>query len=86
MNRLNVSGRRITSECNKGVKKSNSYAKEYPDYTVAPKAVIAAVAYSLALRLCSDDFEEAENMIKEEWAALYNAGIVPQKPRVERVQ
>ncbi len=63
-----------------GIKKTNNYALDYPKYGSTPKAVVAAVAYSLAMRLCEDNQDEAAQMIRDEWAALYDAKIVPQKP------
>jgi len=48
-----------------------------------PKTVYAALAYSLALRLCEDDHERAKAMIRDEWRALHTSGIVPQKPSKE---
>lgn len=48
-----------------------------------PKTVYAALAYSIALRLCEDDHERAKQMLREEWRALHAAGLVPQKPSKE---
>jgi hypothetical protein len=42
---------------------------------------LAAVAYSLAMRLAEDSPCQAEQLLAEEWRALYLSGIVPQKPR-----
>ena len=64
----------------RGIKVSNEYALAIPDYDKMPKAVLAALAMSLALRLSADDFQEARRLLHEEWVALYDAGIVPQKP------
>lgn len=63
------------------MKVKNEYQKAFPNYDLTPKAVIAALAYSLAMRLSSDDIEEAEAILKDEWITLYHAKIVPQKPR-----
>lgn len=60
--------------------KGNEYQHEYPNFEKTPKTVAAAVAISLALRLCSDDIEAARKMVASEWASLNDAGIVPQKP------
>lgn len=61
------------------MKKSNEYAHSFPDYRDTPKAVIAAIAYSLASRIIESG-QDAEYVIREEWQALYDNGIVPQKP------
>ncbi len=65
------------------MKKLNEYSDAYPNYYYAPKAVIAAVAFSLAMRLCEDNWELAQEMIEDEWDALYPR-IVSQKPRHNR--
>lgn len=53
-------------------------------YERTPKAVYAALAYSLALRLTgTDNHEEAIALLGKEWEALHNGGIVPQKPAKE---
>lgn len=62
-----------------GIKKSNEYAQEFPNYTGTPKAVIAAIALSLAQRIV-DSGQEPADVIREEWTALYDNGVVPQKP------
>lgn len=59
----------------------NSYANMLNGYRETPKAVFAAVALSLAMRLCDDDPREAADLIDREWATLHANGVVPQKPR-----
>jgi hypothetical protein len=59
----------------------NEYQANYPQFEQTPKAVLAAVAYSLAMRLAEDSPCQAEQLLAEEWRALYLSGIVPQKPR-----
>lgn len=61
--------------------KQNLYQQAFPAFDDTPKAVIAAIAYSLAMRLCGDDESAALAMLGDEWRALHAAGIVPQKPR-----
>ena len=68
----------------RGLKTLNSYQAAFPNYDKTPKAVIAAIAVSLALKLHEDAFDYAVYEISKEWTALYNAGIVPQKPKRER--
>lgn len=63
-----------------GMKRKNTYAEQFPDYDRTPKAVYAALALSLALRLSEDDFPKALELLKDEWAVLYAQGIVPQVP------
>lgn len=60
--------------------KTNEYQTSYPAFDKTPKAVVGAVAYSLALRLCEDNHERAAELLRDEWAALHTTGIVPQKP------
>ena len=59
----------------------NNYADLFPNYEKTPKAVIAALAFSLAMRLEEEDAIRAVELLEEEWLALHRAGIVPQKPR-----
>ena len=61
--------------------KANEYQQAYPAFNATPKAVIAACAFSLALRLTEDNPEAATDLLTNEWMALYEAGIVPQKPK-----
>lgn len=69
-----------------GVKSGNAYAKELKGlYNVAPKSVLAAVAVAFATQLSGTEaIHEAQSRVLAEWEALYNAGIVPQKPPVRR--
>ena len=60
--------------------RSNDYQRLFPDFDKTPKAVIAAICYSLAMRLNDDSHQDAYRMIKDEWLALYEAQIVPQMP------
>ena len=63
----------------RGLKVENEYVDALGTfYEKAPKAVLAAIAYSLANRLFGDGNEFAG--LTEEWEALYAAKIVPQKP------
>ena len=66
-----------------GLKKSNDYALQLSEYDRTPKAVLAAVAVS-ALTCGGDYLSEANDKVLDEWWALYNAKIVPQKPPVAR--
>lgn len=67
-----------------GYKLGNAYARELGDaYNAMPKAVLAAIAVSLAS--CGGDrLDEARQAVIDEWWALHNAGIVPQKPPFAR--
>jgi hypothetical protein len=68
-------------ENRRGLKLGNEYAHAMGRmYADTPKAVFAAVAYSLAMRLEEDNPERAVALLKSEWRALYVIGIVPQKP------
>lgn len=65
------------------MKTSNEYQVQLGKlYVRTPKAVFAAIAYSFADRL--DGEAPTPNRIKEtiinEWRALNDSGIVPQKP------
>jgi hypothetical protein len=64
-------------------KTSNEYAAQLYDVN-ASKTVFMAIAYSLAMRLTDDNDEKAAALVKAEWHSLYDAGIVPQKPRIGR--
>lgn len=66
--------------------RSNEYADAFPGFATTPKAVIAAVALSLALRACGDDLDQARALLGEEWQQLHSAGIVPQTPPKERTR
>lgn len=63
-----------------GMKQGNEYAAEVGDlYNVAPKAVWAAIAVSLAT--CGGDrLDEARALVLHEWRALHTAGVVKQEP------
>lgn len=50
------------------------------DFHKMPKAVIAAIAVSLALRIDGDNFDLVKGSISKEWKMLYANGIVSQKP------
>lgn len=64
----------------KGFKTSNEYARQIDNFADIPKTVLAAIAVSLAT--CGGDrLDEATKLINEEWETLYQAGIVPQKPK-----
>lgn len=70
-------------------KKDNGYAREVLDID-ATKTVWMALAFSLAARLDGDGGEgweqRAAAICFAEWQALYDAGIVPQKPKREKGQ
>lgn len=61
-------------------KRLNAYANLLADYADTPKAVYAAVAFSLAMRLSEDDPAAAAELLGKEWATLHAQGIVPQRP------
>jgi len=66
----------------RGMKIKNGYVEELEDlYEKTPKAVFAAIAIS-ALTTGGDYLEHAKERILEEWVALYENGIVSQKPPV----
>ena len=52
-------------------------------YADIPKAVFAAIAVS-ALTVGGDYLDEAQQRVLQEWWALHDAGIVPQKPSAPR--
>lgn len=61
------------------MKTLNSYARELKLYGSMPKAVLAAIAVSLAT--CGGDrLDEANERVCAEWEILAQNGIVPQKP------
>ena len=62
------------------MKTYNEYSGLFPDFDKTPKAVIAAIALSLARRLNEDNWDKAKLEIMLEWSTLYKCGIVPQKP------
>ena len=49
-------------------------------YSDTPKAVFAALCVSLLIRLDGEGRELHNDAILDEWLALYQNGIVPQKP------
>ena len=66
----------------RGLKLHNGYAGAFGKlYSDTPKAVFAAVAYSLAMRLNEDSPEAAIAEFLREWRILNDQGIVPQRPK-----
>lgn len=61
------------------MKTMNEYAADYPQYAETPKAVLAAVAYSLAMRVCGDRPDNVRELLRAEWDVLHDNGIVSQK-------
>lgn len=69
----------------RGFKTRNEYVVALGrDYAETPKAVYAALAFSLAMRLSEDDAEAARKLLADEWETLHANEIIPQKPRGER--
>lgn len=66
-------------------KRDNEYAQQLLDIE-APKTVFMAIAFSLAKRISGDDAPAGvvSQLVWDEWQALYDNGIVPQKPRRSR--
>ncbi len=64
-------------------KSENEYQKSIDPalYADTPKAVFAALLVSYLQRM-GVEFEEVNSAIAQEWQALYEAEIVPQKPKV----
>lgn len=63
----------------RGLKISNEYAAAFERlYAETPKAVFAALAYSLARRLNEDQHEAAIGELLNEWRILHDNGILPQ--------
>lgn len=60
------------------MKSMNEYADSIPHYDDIPKSVLAALAFSLAMRLEEDDPERAVSLLISEWLTLHRGGIVPQ--------
>jgi hypothetical protein len=61
-------------------KRHNEYAAVLGKmFEECPKAVLAAIAVS-ALTVGGDYLSEAQQRLADEWLALFEAGIVPQKP------
>jgi hypothetical protein len=46
-----------------------------------PKAVFAALAWAMAMRLAGDDEKLAGELLRDEWLTLHINGIVQQEPR-----
>ena len=65
----------------RGTKLRNVYLSSLPAFTETPKAVYAALALSLALRLSDDDINAARSLLCQEWTTLHAGGLLPQKPR-----
>lgn len=61
-------------------KTENEYQNLLKNYDKMPKAVLAAIAVSYALRQVEEDFGRVEEEIMNEWRVLHSAGVVPQKP------
>jgi hypothetical protein len=63
-------------------KRTNEYARAL-DQIDAPKAVWAAIAFAFADRLTGLHMDDhaIHTLIMDEWQALHDNGIVPQKPR-----
>lgn len=61
--------------------KTNEYVWTLPTgiFDRIPKTVWAAISLSLAMRHV-DRLNEALRIVMDEWQALYDNGIVPQKP------
>ena len=62
---------------------SNDYAAEIAHYERMPKAVLAAIAVSFT-SCGGDNMDGVTDRLIDEWWALHQAGIVPQKPPVPR--
>lgn len=60
------------------LKLPNEYMRTLPGYEETPKAVYAALAYSLAMRLTDEDRTKALALLADEWQALNDCQIVPQ--------
>jgi hypothetical protein len=66
----------------RGLKIGNEYVAQFGKlYEQTPKAVFAAVALSLAfIKVEERGFDLAVQEFLNEWRALYENGLVPQKP------
>ncbi len=62
--------------------KSNEYADLIDSslYRDMPKTVLAAIAVSFIIRLEGQVIEDIDGYLHDEWKALYQNGIVPQRP------
>jgi hypothetical protein len=59
----------------------NEYAARFGSvYAETPKAVFAAIAYSMCFMVSEEDSRRALARFAEEWQCLHDNGIVPQKP------
>lgn len=67
-----------------GLRNEYAYALGADLLNATPKNVLAAIAVS-SLTCGGDQIAHAPELLLEEWTALHDAGIVPQKPpsRVE---
>jgi hypothetical protein len=66
----------------RGTKLRNEYVNALGrDYAETPKAVYAALAFALAMRLSEDNPEAARALLAEEWLTLHVCGVIPQKPK-----
>jgi len=64
-----------------GHKRGNQYAELLgAAYNDMPKALLAAIAVSFAARLEDDSLDKAGALVLEEWRALYQNGVVSQRP------
>jgi hypothetical protein len=59
---------------------SNAYELTVRDID-APKKVFMAIAVSFALRIVGGNIDAARQLVMDEWLALHENGIVPQRPR-----
>lgn len=67
----------------RGMKITNEYSQVLgPIYERMPKAILAAIAVSFAARIF-DGLEAVPNAVMDEWQALFDNGIVPQKPAAD---
>lgn len=68
----------------RGMKIGNEYAQQLKaGYAKTPKAVLAAVVVSLLVeRSGEEDFDGVLDDFVQEWAVLYQNGIVSQKPLI----
>jgi hypothetical protein len=63
------------------VKQGNEYASLLgAAYEETPKAVLAAIAISYAMRDGDESYELALERLLEEWRILHANGIIPQAP------
>jgi len=61
-------------------KKDNPYSHAIVDID-GTKTVFMAIALSFALRITEGNIDAARQLVMNEWQALHDNGIVPQKPR-----